>query len=414
MPRRVCIVSPGNLASNPRMFKEAGALQEAGYEVTTVVCDYTEALRDFDREIGTHVPWQVVRTQRSPWERYSSAAARLLAKAIHIAGTKVPAAVAARAYGGPVGVLQEATLRVKADLYIAHYIAALPAASAAAREHGAMLGFDAEDFHSGEVIDGPGEPLPMKMVDAVEGALLPSCSYVTAAAPMIAKAYASRYGVPRPTTILNVFPLDMAPQQTSATASTPIRAYWFSQTVGLDRGLQAFLQAMAQAKTRIALDIRGGDRAARGGTLLALARELGIADRVRLLPVGAPQEMVRLAAAYDLGLSLETDVSESRRLCLTNKIFTYLLAGVPVVLSDTPAQRALAPDLGAAALVVSLAAPDAMAVALDRFVPALAAAKAEALRLGRERYNWEVEKKVLLQSVAAAFANRSGAPACRH
>jgi glycosyltransferase involved in cell wall biosynthesis len=413
MSRRVCIVSPGNLASNPRALKEATALHEAGYAVTTVTCDYTEALRDFDHEIGAQVPWTVVRTPRSPTERYGSAAARLLAQGIDRAGAKVPVGVAARAYGGPVGALAEATGKVAADLYIAHYVAALPAAAAAARHHRAMLGFDAEDFHSGEAMDGPGESLPRKLVDAVEGALLPKCSYVTAASPMIGAAYAARYGLSPPVTVLNVFPLDMADRPASASPSTTVRAYWFSQNVGLDRGLQAFLQAIARAKTRIDLDIRGRDHLGRGDTLLALARELGIADRVRLLPVGAPEDMVRMAAAYDLGLSLETDISESRRLCLTNKIFTYLLAGVPVVLSDTPAQRALAPDLGAAALVVSLAAPDAMAAALDRFTTDLGLAKAEALRLGRERYNWDVEKKILLQAVADAF-ERSGAPACRH
>jgi glycosyltransferase involved in cell wall biosynthesis len=413
MPRRVCIVSPGNLASNPRVLKEATALHEAGYVVTTVTCDYTEALRDFDHEIGAQVPWTVVRTPRSPAERYGSAAARFLAKGIDWMGGKVPAGIAARAYGGPVGALAEATCMVAADLYIAHYVAALPAAGAAAHQHQAMLGFDAEDFHAGEVIDGPGESLPMKMVGAVESALLPKCSYVTAASPMIGDAYAARYGLSRPVTVLNVFPLDMAERAASASPSKTVRAYWFSQNIGLDRGLQTFVQAMARAKTRIELDLRGRDHLGRGETLVALARELGIADRVKLLPVGAPQDMVRIASAYDLGLSLETDVSESRRLCLTNKIFTYLLAGVPVVLSDTPAQRALAPDLGVAALLVSLAAPDAMAAALDRFAAGLGAAKDEALRLGRERYNWDVEKKVLLGAVAAAF-ERKGAPACRH
>jgi glycosyltransferase involved in cell wall biosynthesis len=414
MSRRVCIVSPGSLASNPRVLKEAGALHEAGYDVTTVVCDYTEALRDYDVEIAARVPWRVVRALRSPAERYTSAAARLMAAAIDVTRRKVPVAIAARAYGGPVSVLQEATRTIASDLYIAHYIAALPAASAAARRHGAMLGFDAEDFHSGEIIDGPGAALRMKMVEAVEGALLPSCSCVTAAAPLIAEAYATRYGVPRPTTVLNVFPMDMAPKQGRTATSGMLRAYWFSQTIGLDRGLQSFMQSMPQAKTRIELDIRGGDRSRHAEKLLALARELGIADRVKVLPVGAPQEMVRVAAAYDLGLSLETDVSENRRLCLTNKIFTYLLAGVPVVMSDTPAQRAFAPGLGSAALLVSLADPGAMATALDRFATTLGQAKSEALRLGRERYNWDVEKKVLLQSVAAAFASRKGVSTCRH
>ena len=107
-------------------------------------------------------------------------------------------------------------------------------------------------------------------------------------------------------------------------------------------------------------------------------------------------------------------MSENRRLCLTNKIFTYLLAGVPVVLSDTPAQRVLAPDLGGAAALVPLSDPTAIAATLDRLATGLDQARAEALRLGRERYNWEVEKGALLASVEAAFARGGREAPCRH
>jgi hypothetical protein len=82
---------------------------------------------------------------------------------------------------------------------------------------------------------------------------------------------------------------------------------------------------------------------------------------------------------------------------------------VPVLLSDTPAQRALAPELGAAARLVSLADPAAMAATLDDLAGSSAArteASASAWRLGRERYNWEVEKAALLASVARAFSSR--------
>ena len=124
--------------------------------------------------------------------------------------------------------------------------------------------------------------------------------------------------------------------------------------------------------------------------------------------------MVRLAAAYDIGLSLETDVSENRRLCLTNKIFTYLLAGVPVLLSDTPAQRALAPDLGAAARLVLARRSAGHRRGARSTLRGLAGGArrgvGSAWRLGRERYNWEVEKGALLGSVARAFASRQVAP----
>jgi glycosyltransferase involved in cell wall biosynthesis len=416
MRRRICIVSPGNLSANPRLLKEADALHDAGYEVTAVVSDYSTSLRGFDAGIEARAPWRVVHARRSPRERYVRVAAGTAARLMDGVGARVPMPLAALAYGGPVVGLHAAACAVPADLYIAHYVAALPAAGAAAQRHGALLGFDAEDFHSGEGTNDPAEVRRMAMVRIVEGAWLPRCRHLTAAAPLIGEAYTSLYGVQRPVTVLNVFPLEMAPTQAPLPhrPAGTLRAYWFSQTIGLDRGLQPFLQAMARTTTCVEFDIRGGDPWRHGETLRTLARELGITDRVRVLPVAAPQEMVRLAADYDLGLSLETDVSENRRLCLTNKIFTYLLAGVPVLLSDTPAQRALAPDLGGAAALVPLSDPAAIGAALDDLAARRDDARAEARRLGRERYNWEIEKGALLASVEAAFARSGQEPSCRH
>lgn len=411
MPRAVCIVSPGNLASDPRVVKEAHALHDAGYAVTTVTCDYSEALRDEDDEIAATASWKVVRVKRAPEEGVAARVATTMAKALEAAGMTVPPGVAACSARAPVGPLTRTLRGIPADLYIAHYVAALPAAAGAARRHGALLGFDAEDFHSGEGTNDPGEDFRMRMVEAVEGAFLRDCAYMTAASPMIGAAYAQRYGLTS-TTVLNVFPLAMAPQHPrQGRQGQGLKAYWFSQTIGLDRGLQAFIEAMGHARTPITLDIRGSNRWGHGDALLALAGRLGMEGRVRLLPTAAPGEMVRLAAEYDIGLSLETDVSENRRICLTNKIFTYLLAGIPVVMSETPAQVRLAPDLGVAARLCSLDDPIKLASALDSLAsPAtLADATAQAWRLGRERYNWEREQAGLLAAVAAAFDRSVGA-----
>ncbi len=409
MDRRVCIVTPGNLAFNPRVLKEADALHGAGYVVTVVACNYNRDLRSFDDAVVARAPWRVVRVERTAVDRAVGRVARGLAALIDGAGGGVCTRLAEFAERGSVPSLKHAAGAVPADLYIAHYIAALPAAAAAARRNRAMLGFDAEDFHSGEGGGGEGEALRMKLVSALEHAFLPACMHTTAASPQIGQAYAARYGV-SPVTVLNVFPLDMAPAgPLRRSESGQLRAYWFSQTIGLDRGLQAFVQAMARAHARVTLDIRGSDRWGHGDTLVALARKLGVADRVVLLKPAPPEEMARLAASYDIGLSLETDANENRGLCLTNKIFTYLLAGIPVMMSDTPAQRALAATLGAAASLVSLADPAGIASVLDRLAEGstdLDAAKAAAWKLGQQRYNWETERAALLDSVAAAFRYR--------
>lgn len=404
MARRVCLVTPGSLASNPRLLKEASALHDADYEVTAVVCPQGGALGEFDDALMRQAPWHVHRAAHSAMERYWAMVSRPLGRLMEGAGLDVPIATAAAAYGGLVRTLRAAVAEIRADLYVAHYVAALPAAAAAADRHGALLGFDAEDFHSGEGADTAQAAFRMRMVEQVERQTVSRCSHLTAASPLIAKAYAAKYGV-SPVTVLNVFPVDMAPREPGTESVGPLRAYWFSQTIGLDRGLQTFLQAMARTRVEVTLDVRGDNRWGHGDKLMEMARELGIAGRVRLLPMAPPAEMVRLAAAYDLGLSLETDVTENRRICLTNKIFTYLLAGVPVLMSDTPAQRLLAPELAAAGRVVSLAQPEAVAAAIDELaLPARRAeAKATAWRLGRERYNWDVEKKGFLNSIAGAF-----------
>jgi hypothetical protein len=160
MRRRVCIVSPGNLSANPRLVKEADALHGAGYDVTAVVSEYSSSLGGFDDAIEAQAPWRVVRARRSPSERYVRVAARAAARLIDGLGARVPMPVAALACGGPVVQLHAAACAVPADLYIAHYVAALPAAGAAAQRHGALLGFDAEDFHSGEGTDDPATLTP--------------------------------------------------------------------------------------------------------------------------------------------------------------------------------------------------------------------------------------------------------------
>ncbi|CAN0501797.1 unnamed protein product, partial [Phaeothamnion confervicola] len=181
--------------SNPRLLKEADALHGAGYDVTAVVCNYTEELRSTDDEIAAGAPWAVVRVPRPLGERAITLAAGRLARMVAAAGAPVPAELAARANGGPISTLRRAAHRVPADLYIAHYVAGLAAVAPVARQRGAMLGFDAEDFHSGEGGGSADQEFRMKMIERVEQAALSSCAYATAASPMIAQAYAARYGI---------------------------------------------------------------------------------------------------------------------------------------------------------------------------------------------------------------------------
>src|SRR5256885_1360031 len=58
LPRRVCLITPGHLATNPRIVKEADALSEAGCEVSVIAADYLPWARQADAEFADR-PWRI-------------------------------------------------------------------------------------------------------------------------------------------------------------------------------------------------------------------------------------------------------------------------------------------------------------------------------------------------------------------
>ena len=404
---RICLVGAGHLASNPRLVKEADALQEAGFAMRVVAADVTPGVRPLDATILARASWSVAKVGLGPRPLYLARRLRqeLATKSHWIGGLRA----AQWAHSPITGSLARAAAAQPADLYIAHSLAALPAAAWAARRHRAKLGFDAEDDHVGELEEMPENRSKIEIHRRIEVHYLRQCRHLTAASPGIARAYRERYGV-KMTPILNVFPLSQAPAVAAAARPRDcggrLSVYWFSQTIGPDRGLEPFINAMGKMRGIIVLSIRGSDFLGYSTHLKALAADAGVADAVNFLPSAPPDEMARLAAQHDVGLASELRTPPNHAICLSNKIFTYLLAGIPIIMSDTPAQRELAPDLGKAARVVDLANPDSIAAALGCWafdVEALRAAKQAAWISGQTRYNWDVEKERLLQAVRMAL-----------
>jgi glycosyltransferase involved in cell wall biosynthesis len=120
--------------------------------------------------------------------------------------------------------------------------------------------------------------------------------------------------------------------------------------------------------------------------------------------------MVRLAAQYDLGLVAETGFTPNRRIALTNKQFTYLLAGLPTLMSDTPGHAGLAREAEGAAFLFKGEDEHSLAAQIDALLDdpsALAAARERALELGLSVFNWDAEKARLLACVEAALPARA-------
>jgi hypothetical protein len=298
-------------------------------------------------------------------------------------------------------------------LYIAHNLGALPAALAAAKRHRSPLGFDAEDFHSGQLAEGD---RMRKVTEEAERALIPACSYVTAASPGIAAAYERLCGIRVAATVLNVFPLSDRPAHLRPTdPAAPLRLYWFSQTIGPGRGLEDAVGAIGRLRTtRIELHLRGRWQAGYESELRALAQQRGVAaSQIVAHQPASPGEMVRCAAEYDVGLALEPPITQNNDILLSNKTFTYLLAGSAVAMTRTTGQAALLPRLGRAAIAYDVGSAESLAASLERWLndrTALDEARKAAWALGEGTFNWERERTRFLDVVDQVLSGADDRP----
>ena len=411
---RICLISPGHLSSNPRLVKEADALAAAGHQVEVIhghsfPAYAAESTNFSDRawSVAARVPFGAL---ASPWLRCKQRLRQRLAVLLCRVGIRT-LAIVVRAWHQAGPELIRAARRVHADLYIAHYPPALPAAAMAARMHGGIYAFDAEDFHQGDFPENQAYDTQRTLLQAIESRWLPGCSFITAASVGIAKAYASTYGLPMPSVVRNMFPLVQAPPGPTPCGSVRPgpTLYWFSQTIGPDRGLECAVRALGLAGCRPHLHLRGFINSAYRQELEGLARQLGVEQRLHFHAPAPPEQMERLAAIYDVGLVAETGATPNHRIALANKLFTYALAGIPMLLSDIPAHRAVQLEAGEAARLFRSEDPASLAQALDAWLHAppavLAQAREAAYRLGQERWNWERERQQLLDALALLFSD---------
>jgi glycosyltransferase involved in cell wall biosynthesis len=405
---RVCIITPGSIGSNPRVVKEADSLHTAGFAVHVIATRTVERVEARDQSLMRRINWQLERVDlRSRIDWWLRRLPQLAARRAYQATGWWP--LAEQGFSAFTPALADLAHRTPADLYIAHYPAALPVAAAAARRFRARYAYDAEDYHLGDWPDDPAHDGSRRLVREIERRYLSGCAYVTAASPGIADAYAQTYGIARPTVLLNVFPLELAPPGPTpkGTGEPGPSVYWFSQTIGPARGLECAVKAIALARTQPHLYLRGTPAPGYADELAMLAVEAGSAERVHLLDPAAPDEMVRLASAYDLGLCGEPAHTANNARALSNKLFSYLVAGVPPLMSATPAQHAFAVEAGIEDQLYPSGDAVKLAALMDGILGSperLRAARVRALRLATERYNWGRQSAVLVDSVARALA----------
>lgn len=413
---RVCLMTPGCPGSAPRLVKEADALLSAGHDVRVVCAEPTLWPPAIAKAAESRRRWKCEYVGGHPDREknmflYTRVRHKVCRK-LNWLGRSLMHRGLCRTFPE----IERAAMGMPADLFVVHHPTLLPAAFRAARAHQALVGYDVEDFLTSSLERGRSTGCVDAAIERLEDEYVKRCAYVTAASPLIASALQQKYQVPEPFTILNVFPLAQRPFAFRPTQfSGTLRLYWFSQCLGPGRGLEDVVRALALLPTRdVELHLRGNWDDGYEVQLRTIAADAGMSGtQLHSSPLSDPDHMVRLASEYDIGLATEQPVDLNRRLCLTNKIFTYSLAGLAILATSTPAQSEFVSASGAAAL--SYTAGDVKMLAAKLLVwledrSRLDKARRHSWSLGTHKYNWDLEQKTFLDVVSSVGRTTSANP----
>lgn len=408
---KIAILSGNHLCHNPRVVKEATALSRAGHEVVVLGAWFDPALKARDRALLESAGFKFLpvldlagSAATTRWRRLRG---RMVAKG---------AAIVHRTLGiesvGQLGYaarsLIDATLRTKADLYIAHSEAALAAASALA-ERDRRIGMDLEDWFSEDLSQEARSTRPLRMLKSMERELLRAATHATCTSGAMSEALVSAYGCRAPVVVYNAFPwadrarLDGRFEDRKDRNAPSI--HWFSQTLGPGRGLEDLVAALPKIEHGAQLHLRGRPTSGFSDWLRTVLPENWRA-RTFVHDLVTNDKLLSRIAEHDIGFAGELRMPLSRDLTVTNKLLQYLQGGLAVVASETRGQAEIARLAGAAVSLYANGDLGSLANtinALLRDPGRLAAAKAAALAVAENTLSWEHCARPLLDSVAAAL-----------
>jgi glycosyltransferase involved in cell wall biosynthesis len=372
----------------PPMLHEGLSLARAGFEVEALCLDSAEARAPVERLAPGFT------ARRVPiWSR----------RAFHavLGRGRARGAVAAAQWGLTyleyVGKALAHALASGADSYEAHDLPPLLPAVLAAKLRRRPVLYRAHELWS----ETHARVRFARFWRLLDRALVPHCDEVVTPDERRSAIYRDEFRARHtPLTVRNCPPW-RAPAESTALREELRRRGVHASTVVLYQGLvdsMRCIEELAEASRAfdhgVVLTVVGSGTGRWANPAAALAGH----PRVVVLGRVPYAELPALTASADLGVMLYRNDCRNNYLCAPNKVFEYMMMGLPVVAPGFPGIRALVEgeDVG---LCVDPEDPAEIAAAVNRLArdaTARARMRGNGLRLSRERYNWELEVRPLL------------------
>jgi glycosyltransferase involved in cell wall biosynthesis len=381
----VCAAVVSDLRFDARVWKEVRSLAAAGYRVRLIGCHY-EGANSPQRSNGNIDVFTVsLGTRSGRSSRFQRA--RVVLR------------------------LWREILVTRAAVYHAHNVHVGPAAWVASRLRRMALVYDAHELY-GEVLgDSTANRLGAALERRLERFLARRSDLVITTNGFRAQRLQERHGALRievlanvPAMVERVEPLD---------PGYPTDAKVLLYQGGVYAAHRAFRQTI-EALTHLDelhFVIIGFGRDSELERIADWAQQYGVSERVHVLPPRPFEELVQTAAAASVGIVPIMPRRDNDVLADTNKLFEYLMAGLPVVASDLPEmQRVLSAGDVPVGELFDPQSPESIAGAVRSVIAdetLYVQRRQEARRLALTRFNWNIEERRLLTLYKELLSSRA-------
>ncbi len=234
-------------------------------------------------------------------------------------------------------VFSRAVVKTPATIYHASDLYVLPAMAKAARQHKAKLVFDSRELYP-YVAATSKRPWITLFWHLLSWRYVPKADAVFTVSKSIAERLSMFYDIPEPPVLHNVpaFRKDILPNnqlRRAANVSDDKVLILHQGNMQQSRGCDLLIRAMEEVENAVLVFLGNGPLKKH---LQNLVIRLGLDDKVRFLAPVPPDELLRMTAGADFGVTLLEDTCLNHRFALPNKLFEYLMVGLPVMASALP------------------------------------------------------------------------------
>lgn len=159
--------------------------------------------------------------------------------------------------------------------------------------------------------------------------------------------------------LIRNFPIKEVPMpaKTSLQGIEEKKVILYQGAVNIGRGLELMIETMPFIKNAIFVIAGDGDILEE---LRSKVMKDNIEDKVWFLGRLSPEELKEITRIATIGISLEEDMGLNYRYALSNKLFDYIQARVPVLVSDLPEMKKLVEEFDVG-IVLKERAPETLA-----------------------------------------------------